>query len=129
MTSPISNIRGWWESAKANPISIAPQELDAAEALDRTSAAESAAAAADTSKYRTLLDYSRIIAPFDGVITARYVDPGALIQTGSSQSLPLVRLSENQLLRLDFPVSVSFVGDIEVGEAVEIRLRRIRPAA
>ncbi len=107
---------------KSQPDLVAPQDLDAAEARDRTTAAEVAAAQADTAKYRTLVGYTQITAPFDGVITARYVDPGALIQTGSSQSLPLVRLSENQLLRLDFPVSVSYVGDIELGEPVEIRL-------
>jgi RND family efflux transporter MFP subunit len=107
---------------KSQPNLVAPQELDAAEARDRTTAAEVAAAQADTAKYQTLLGYTRITAPFDGVITARYADPGSLIQTGSSQSLPLVRLSENQLLRLDFPVSVSYVDDIAIGEPVEIRL-------
>lgn len=101
---------------------VAPQELDAAEAMDRTTAAEVAAAQADSAKYRTLLGYTQITAPFDGVITARYADPGALIQAGSSQSQPLVRLSENQLLRLDFPVSVSYVQDVAVGEPVEIQL-------
>ena len=49
-------------------------------------------------------------------------DPGALIQTGSSQSAQLVRLSENQVLRLDFPVSVSYVGDVAIGDKVEIHL-------
>jgi RND family efflux transporter MFP subunit len=107
---------------KTQPNLIAPQDLDAAEARDRTTAAEVAAAAADTAKYRTLLDYTQITAPFDGVITARYVDPGALIQAGSSQSQPLVRLSENQLLRLDFPVSVSYVDEVAVGEPVDISL-------
>ena len=47
--------------------------------------------------------------PFDGVITQRYADPGALIQAGTAsdtQSMPLVWLSDNYRLRLDFPVSV-----------------------
>lgn len=107
---------------KSQPNLIAAQELDAADARDRTTEAEVAAADADVAKYRTLVGYTQITAPFDGVVTARYVDPGALIQTGSSQSLPLVRVSENQLLRLDFPVSVSYVGDIADGEPVAIRL-------
>ena len=107
---------------KSQPNLIAPQELDTSEARDRTTAAEVAAAEADVAKYRTLLSYTRIVAPFDGVITARFADPGALIQPGSSQSLPLVRLSENQLLRLDFPVSVSYVDDIALDEPVEIQM-------
>ena len=58
-------------------------------------------------KYQTLVGYTQITAPFDGVVTHRYADPGALIQAGTSsdtQSLPLVRVSDNYLLRLDFPV-------------------------
>lgn len=108
--------------SRSQPNLVAPQELDAAEALDRTTGAEVAAAEADVAKYRTLLGYTRISAPFAGVITARYADPGALIQGGSSQSQPLVRLSQNQLLRLDFPVSVSYVDDIALGEPVKIQL-------
>jgi len=108
--------------SRSQPNLVAPQELDAANAKDLTTMAEVAAAAADAAKYRTLLNYTRITAPFDGVITARYADPGALIQPGTSASLPLVRLSENQLLRLDFPVSISYVEDVAVGEPVEIRL-------
>ncbi len=29
--------------------------------------------------------YTRIIAPFDGVVTARFVDPGALIQASGGE--------------------------------------------
>lgn len=108
--------------SKSQPNLVAQQDLDTADARDRTTSSEVAAAAADVAKYRTLVEYTRITAPFDGVITARYADPGALIETGSSQSSRLVRLSENQLLRLDFPVSVSYVADIEVGEPVDIKL-------
>ena len=107
---------------KSQPNLISAQDLDTAEAKDRTSAAEVAAAEADAAKYRALLEYTKITAPFDGVITRRYVDPGALIQPGSSQSQPLVRISENQLLRLDFPVSISYIGDIVLNEAVDIRI-------
>src|SRR6185437_13325382 len=67
--------------------------------------------------------YSRITAPFSGVITRRYADRGALIQAGTAggQTLPLVRLSENERLRLVFPISVPFVKNINVGDPVEIR--------
>ncbi len=80
-------------------------DLDTAEAKDRTTAAAIAACKADVAKYETLVDYTRITAPFDGVITKRYADPGALIQAGTSsdtQSLPLVRVSDNYRLRLGF---------------------------
>src|ERR1043166_9252895 len=70
-----------------------------------------------------MLKYSRIHAPFDGVITKRFADPGALIHNGGSSSTPLVRLSQNGRLRLVFPVSVSFVSLIMIGDPVEIRVQ------
>jgi RND family efflux transporter MFP subunit len=117
---------------KSQPNLIAQQELDAAQTKDQTTASALAAAKADVdvalaelSKLRTMEKYSRITAPFPGVITKRYVDPGTLIQAGTSsstQTLPLVRLSQNDRLRLDIPVSVSYVSRVNVGDPVEIRV-------
>jgi RND family efflux transporter MFP subunit len=107
---------------QSQPNLIAQQELDTAAVKDRAAAAAAAAAQADVDKYRTLMNYTRITAPFDGVVTERDVDPGALIQSGSASAAPLLRLSENQRLRLDFPVSVTYAGDVAVGEPVQIRL-------
>ena len=106
-----------------HPNLVAQQELDNAEARDHTTEAAIAAAKADVEKDQTLVDYTRITAPFDGVITHRYADPGALIQAGTASqtaSLPLVRLSDNYRLRLDFPVSVGYVKDIQTGDPVEV---------
>jgi RND family efflux transporter MFP subunit len=72
-----------------------------------------------------MVGYTRITAPFDGVITRRYADPGALIQAGiasDTQAMPLVRLSDNYRLRLDFQVSVDYVKDIRPGDPVEVRV-------
>jgi RND family efflux transporter MFP subunit len=110
---------------QGHPNLVAQQDLDAAEAKDSTAAAAIAAAKAEVEKFQTLMAYTKITAPFDGVITHRYADPGALIQSGTasqSQSLPLVRLSDNYRLRLDFPVSVDHVKDIRLGDAVYVRI-------
>jgi RND family efflux transporter MFP subunit len=113
---------------KQNPNLVVQQDLDAAEAKDLTTEAAIAAAKAGVEKYQTLLAYTRIAAPFDGVITHRYADPGSLIQSGTAsdtQSLPLVRLSDNYRLRLDFPVSVVYVKDVELGDPVEVRVESL----
>jgi len=110
---------------RAQPNGVALQELDAAEAKELDTAAAIAGAKAEVQKYQTLLAYTRITAPFDGVITRRFVDPGALIQAGTAsatQSLPLVRVSDNYHLRLDFPVSLAYVKDIRVGDPVEVKV-------
>ena len=112
-------------TAKEAPGSVAPQELDTAEGKDGVAKAAVAAAKADVEKYQTLAGYTNIIAPFDGVITHRYVDQGALIQMGTTsetQSLPVFRVSDNYLLRLDFWVSVQYVKDIRLGETIEVRV-------
>jgi len=79
---------------REHPNLVAQQELDTSEAKDRTTEATIAGAKAEVERYQTLLAYTRITAPFDGVITHRYVDRGALIQAGTAsetQSRPVVR--------------------------------------
>lgn len=113
---------------REHPNLVAQQDLDTSEANDQTTGAAIAAAQADVSKYETMVGYTRITAPFDGVVTRRYVDPGTLIQAGTTsdtQSLPLVQVSDNYRLRLDFPVTVDYVKDIELGDPVEVRVESL----
>lgn len=108
---------------QAHPNLVAQQDLDAAESRDADTSAGIAAAKADVEKYQTLLAYTQITAPFDGVVTWRYADPGAMIQAGtSSQGVPLLRISDNYRLRLDFPVSVDYVQGVQVGAPVDVRI-------
>jgi RND family efflux transporter MFP subunit len=104
---------------KDHPNLIAQQDLDTAQANDLTTAAAIAAAKAEVEKYQTMVSYTQITAPFDGVITYRYADPGTLID---AQGKPLVRVSDNYLLRLDFPVTVDYVKDVHLGDPVEVRV-------
>lgn len=111
-------------SAK-NPDLVAQQDVDDARAKKDAAFAAIAAAKAEVERYQTLMNYTHITAPFDGVITHRYADPGTLIQAGTSsdtQSLPLLRVSDNYRLRLDFPVSVEYVKDIHLGDQVDVRV-------
>ena len=59
-----------------------------------------------------MYNYATITAPFAGVVTKRYANTGAMIQAGTasqSQAMPMVRLSQNNLLRLMLPVPESAV--------------------
>jgi len=112
-----------------HPNLVAQQDLDTAEANDLTTAAAIAAAKAETEKFKTMVSYTRITAPFDGVVTHRYADTGTLIQAGTSsdtQALPLVRVSDNYRLRLDFPVTVDYVPAVKVGDSVEVRVDSLK---
>jgi RND family efflux transporter MFP subunit len=111
-----------------HPNLVAEQDLDTAEANDQAGAAAIAAAQAEAGRLKTMVGYTQITAPFDGVVTRRYADPGALIQAGTSsdtQSRPLVRVSDNYLLRLDFPVDVDFVKDIHAGDPVDVHVESL----
>jgi RND family efflux transporter MFP subunit len=72
---------------------------------------------------QVLSDYSKITAPFAGVVTRRYANKGALLQAGtnsSTQAMPLVRLSQDDVFRLVIPVPESYVRYIRVGDPVNV---------
>lgn len=112
---------------KEQPNLVAQQDIDTA--TSKSLAAESAlnAAKADVEKYQTLVSYTNIVAPFDGVVTHRYVDPGALVEAGTStaNTQPLLEVSDNYHLRLDFPVSVEYVKDIRVGNTIVAKVESL----
>ena len=66
-----------------------------------------------------------ITAPFAGVVTKRYANTGSMIQAGTAsqtQAMPVVRLSQNGLLRLHLPVPESAVPHVHLGEPVDVRV-------
>ena len=100
-----------------HPDLVAQQDLDTAQANELATAASIAAAKANVEKYQTMVSYTQITAPFDGVITHRYADPGTLID---AQGKPLVQVSDNYRLRLDFPVTVDYAKDVKLGDPVTV---------
>jgi RND family efflux transporter MFP subunit len=69
--------------------------------------------------------YTIITAPFTGVVTKRYANTGAMIQAGTSsqtQAMPVVKLAQNDVLRLILPVPVSDVGDVKDGQTVDVNV-------
>ena len=94
------------------------------------SAAEQAldVAVANQQQYKALSDYTRITAPFTGVITVRYADTGSLIAAGTSsstQSAPVVRIAQISVLRLVLPVPESIAGQIRLGEPVKVHVQAL----
>jgi RND family efflux transporter MFP subunit len=124
---------------KARPGLIAQQELDDATAKDRASqaqveASKSALAAAqqqlavakaDQQHYTALGDYTRIVAPYDGVVTWRFSDTGALVQAGTSTTsgLPVVTVAQVNILRLRVPVPESLAAKVKVGDVADVHVQ------
>ena len=118
---------------------VAQQEIDDAQSKDlvaeaQVNAAKSSVSAAEqqvqvslaeVQKTKTLIDYTRVTAPFAGLVTRRYADTGSMIQAGiasSTQAMPLIKLSQNSLLRLILPVPESAVPTVHVGQEVDVRV-------
>jgi RND family efflux transporter MFP subunit len=124
------------QASTARPGLIAEQELDDVEAKDRATeaqveAAKSALAGtrqqlevsqANNSQVSAMSDYTRITAPFDGVVTWRYADTGALVQAGTStsNSAPVVKLAQVNVLRLRIPVPESLAASVHVGQPANV---------
>ncbi len=72
-----------------------------------------------------MVDYSKITAPFDGVVTKRYADVGRMIQAGTSSSVAgtaVVRFAQENVLRVMFPVPESAVASVKNGVPVKIEV-------
>ncbi len=81
-----------------NELVLAARAVDAAQALVRSAGSSVKAAQSSVAALRDLQGYLRVTAPFDGVITERFLHPGALV--GPTAGGPLLRLEQNNRLRL-----------------------------
>ena len=118
---------------------VAQQEVDDAQAKDLGAEAQVASteaelagakqqlevAQANQRQFSALTGYTRITAPFAGVITNRYADTGALVAAGTSsstQAIAVVRLAQVSKLRLVVPIPESAAAQIRLGEAVKVQV-------
>ncbi len=130
------------QAAATRPGIVAQQEIDDARAKDLEGEAQMASvraglssaqqqlemAEANQKQYGALSNYSRIVAPFAGVITTRYADTGALIAAGTSssaQSMSVVHLAQISKLRLVLPIPESMAGQIRVGNSVKVHVQAL----
>ena len=83
-----------------------------------------AAANADLQRLQVLVEYTKIIAPFDGVITRRLVNLGDLVQaaTAARPSAPLFTCQEIDVVRVFAEVPETNAAAIRPGWAAEVRL-------
>ncbi len=95
---------------------VSQQDADHAEAAARE-------AEANAQALKTQKEYEILRAPFPGTVTARYADPGALVQSAvnsQTTALPLVTLSQAERLRVYIYVDQSNAPFVRVGSRAEI---------
>ena len=105
--------------------SVSPQEMDevsrraeAAAASLEAVRAQTDAARAQESGAHTMLGYTRLVAPFAGVVTARMADPGTMAAPG----VPLLQVDQAGALQLQATVDESAIGAIHKGMKVPVAI-------
>jgi RND family efflux transporter MFP subunit len=97
---------------------VSSQELDQAQASADVADATQASLA-------TQRGYRIIRAPFDGLVTARFADPGTLIQSaanGQSGAVPIVAVSKSDRLRVYVYLDQASAAFVHAGDVAEVRL-------
>src|SRR5664280_328273 len=103
--------------------SVSPQEMDEVAQRAEASAARLEAVRAQTDAARsqesgahTMLVYTRLLAPFNGIVTARTADPGTLASPG----VPLLQVDQAGALQLQATVDESAIGVIHKGMKIQV---------
>jgi RND family efflux transporter MFP subunit len=75
---------------------------------------------ANVERLQVLTGYKRITAPFDGIVTARDTDLGALINAGNGGGLALFVVSDTHRLRVYVNVPQNYVPGVRLGTKARI---------
>ncbi len=108
--------------------SVSPHEMDEVQARAKSAAArrdmahaQLAQAEAGLAQARSMEGYTRIRAPFDGVVTAKLADPGVMAAPG----VPLLTVEDTRKFRLEVTVDESKIAEVKLGESVPVSLNSL----
>jgi RND family efflux transporter MFP subunit len=110
-----------WEAMRVSN-AVSQQNADEKAGKYNASKAEVAAAQADVAKLEALEGFKRIISPFDGVVTARNIDVGALVNSTPTSPLALFEVADVHEMRIYVAVPQSFSAELHVGMSAELKL-------
>ena len=103
--------------------SVSPQEFDEVKTRQQAALARRDMARADQEQAKaaiaqatTALEYTRIRAPFDGVITERKADPGTLASPG----MPIFTLEDTRRYRLEASINESDLAFVRIGQLAPV---------
>ena len=100
---------------------VSKQEYDQSESTYNQAVANVKAAEASVQNLTAQQGFEKIVAPFTGVITTRYLDDGALITSGSGTTAPSIyTIVQSDILRVFIYVPQSYVANLNVGQEVAV---------
>ena len=100
------------------PGAITQQDVDLASAQLGIARAEVQVSEATVTRFRTLLSYTTIRAPFAGTVKRRFADTGMLITAGATNSEPIVEVVRTDKLRLVIYIPESLASYVRRGQKV-----------
>jgi RND family efflux transporter MFP subunit len=95
--------------------SVSQQSADEKEGDALAMRAEVNAQRAHVDRLRALENFKRLVAPFDGIVTARNTDIGALINAGSNAAAPLFKIADMHEMRVYVRVPQAYAADLKPG--------------
>jgi RND family efflux transporter MFP subunit len=110
-----------WQSL-ANTDAVAKQDVDQRTFTWNANVAQVKAARANVDQLVAEEGFKRLIAPFDGIVTARDTDIGALINVGAGGGQELFVVSETSKLRVYVNVPQNYVPSVPPGTKATIRV-------
>jgi RND family efflux transporter MFP subunit len=108
----------WQRLLKTDSVSV--QEVDMKVGDFAAKEAIVKAASANVERLQVLEGFKRMVAPFDGIVTARDTDVGALINAGSGKGLELFVVSDVHKLRLYVNVPQNYVAQVTSGTQAKV---------
>jgi len=105
---------------------LAQQGVVSKQQADDTRAAANSAEAAlkirqvDVERLRALRAYQKVVAPFDGTVLRRNVDPGALVGPAGAAGVALFEIASVDVLRVVVDVPQAFAKDVSTDVAVQV---------
>ncbi len=108
-----------WQSMLGSD-SVSRQEAEEKAGDYATKKALVNAAQAEVDRVTAMKGFTRIVAPFDGVVTARNTDVGALINAGGGSGPQLFEVSDTRKLRVYVSVPQSYASIVKVGAKAKL---------
>ena len=108
-----------WRNLRASD-SVSKQEADEKISIAASNDAQVQAAKANVQRLRELAGFQKIVAPFDGIVTARNTDIGQLIVAGSNTGPELFRVADMRRLRLYVRVPQTYAALMKPGITADL---------
>ena len=102
--------------------SVSQQDADQRAGDAAAKLASRQSAAANLARLQELESFKRVVAPFDGVVTQRNTDVGALIVAGQNSGNPLFRVADTHRLRIYASIPQPYASSVKRGQTALLEL-------